>query len=185
MTMLFVSAKRWSSALLVVVFGLPVSALVQQTPAQAPTLADIARQKRAEKAKKVYTDEDMKAAEPMVATTDGVEAPKTADAPVKNNEAIAAAEAKLEDLKKHEAFYIRNIARFENSAKEATEAGDEGKLRIMTESVESARAELAKTAEDRAKAEKDLEEIKAAAAAAAAAPKKRPARKPAATTPKT
>lgn len=167
-------------SLVVVLLGTALAA--QANPNQAPTLADIARQKRAEKSKKVYTSEDMKAAEPMVAAAD-VEAKAVVPDVPKSNEAIAAAEAKLEDLKKHEAFYIRNIARFENSAKEATEAGDEGKLRIMTESLESARSELAKTTTDRTQAEKNLEEMKAAAAAAAV-PKKKPARKPGPATPK-
>lgn len=151
---------------------------------QQPTLADIARQKRAEKAKKVFTTEDMRAADAPAPPTEGAGTEKAATDPpadVKTSEAIAAAEAKVADLKDNEAFFTRNIARFEKSIADATEAKDEGKLRIMTETLESARADLAKTAAEREAAEKELEQAKAVAAAAAAAKARRkPARKPAA-----
>lgn len=185
-----VSTKRLTATSLMIVLIATAGASAQQSPAQAPTLADIARQKRAEKAKKVYTSEDMKAADATPPATAEATAPAGEAAPagsVRSNEALAAAQAKLEDLKGREAFYLRSITRFENSAKEAEAAGEEGKQRIMSEATEEARAELVKVAEDRAKAEADLEKLKAAqaaAAAAAAAPKKRPARRPAATTPK-
>ncbi len=190
------SVKHMTATVLMVLLAAAVGASAQQAPGQttnqAPTIADIARQKRAEKAKKrrTYTTEDMKAAE-AVAPAAEAPAPAAGAAPagsvVQSNEALAAAQAKLEDLKGREAFYLRSITRFEKSATEAAEAGEEGKQRIMTEATEEARAELVKVADDRAKAEQDLEKLKAAqaaAAAAAAAPKKRPARKPAATAPK-
>jgi hypothetical protein len=176
-------AKRVIAAALMVVLGVSVGASGQQVPApaanQAPTLADIARQKRAEKAKKVYSSEDLKAAE---VAAPAAEAPAAAGAApagsVQSNEAMAAAQAKLDDLKGREAFYLRSVTRFETSAKEAEAAGEEGKQRIMTEATEEARAELVKVADERAKAEQELEKLKAVqAAAAAAAAKRKPARK--------
>lgn len=173
--------KRVTATLLAVCMAAPLWAVPQQAPAQAPTIADIARQKRAEKARKVYNTEDMKAAAPEAPAAGAAPAEGAApEASVQSNEAMAAAEAKLEDLKRREGFYLRSITRFENSAKEAAAAGEEGKQRIMTEATEEARTELVTVAADRAKAEAELEQLKAAqAAAAAAAAKKKPTRRPA------
>jgi hypothetical protein len=179
--------RRVTATALTVLLTASIGAGAQQVPAQAPTLADIARQKRAEKSKRVYNTEDMKAAEIAPAAAEAAPAAEGA-APagsVQSNEAMAAAQAKIDDLKDREAFYTRSITRFENSAKEAEAAGEAGKQRIMTEATEEARTELVKVAADRAQAEQELEKLKASqAAAAAAAVKKRPARKPATAAPK-
>jgi len=150
--------------------------------AQQPTLADIARQKRAEKAKKVITSEDMKAAEEPLAPA--AEAPAAAGgegAAAPHDEALAAAQAKVDDLTDRVAFLNRNIARFQASVTQATEANDEGKKKMFEESLQDARNSLEASTQALAEAQKDLEAKKAAAAAAAAAKSKRkPVRKPAA-----
>lgn len=172
--------KRATATLLMAFMAAPLGAMAQQAPALPPTIADIARQKRAEKAKKVYHTEDMKAA---VAEAPPAEASGAAEAAppersVRANEALAAAQAKIDDLKDRESFYTRTISRFEKSATEAGEAGDTNKQRIMLESLESAKVEMAKVTADRTKADEELVKLKAAQAAAAAAAKKRPARRP-------
>ena len=161
-----------------------VMAFAQQSnPSQAPTLADIARQKRAEKAKKVFTSEDMKAAEAVpAAPAEGTgEAAKTATAAPKNPEEVAAAQAKVDDLRDREILLNKNIARFETSLSTATQEGNEDRAKSFQESIDAAKTALAEATQNRIAAEKALDDIKAAAAAAAA---KKPARKPAAPAPK-
>jgi hypothetical protein len=155
---------------------------------QAPTLADIARQKRAQKSKKVITSEDMKAApeEPAPATTEAEAVTEAKVAAPKSSEAIAAAEAKVADLRDRELLLNKNIARFETSMSKATEEGNEDRKKTYQESIDSAKASLETTTQQRIAAEKELDQMKveAAAAAGAAAARKKPARKPAASTPK-
>ena len=160
-------------------------ALAQQD--QAPTLADIARQKRAQKSKKVITSEDMKAApaEPAPAA----EAEGTAEAKpatIQSSEAIAAAQAKVEDIRYREMVLNRSIARFETSLAAAQQEGNEDRAKTYQESLDAAKASLAQATADRTVAEKNLDQMKAdaAAAAGAAAAKKKPARRPAPSTPK-
>lgn len=150
----------------------------QQAPNQAPTLADIARQKRSEKAKKVYTSEDMLAAPPMVEPAAAEATTEAKPMVVKSTEAVAAAEAKVADLRDREIMLNKNIARFETSMATASAEGNEERVKSFSESLESAKTSLATTTQQRAAAEKELDDMKAAAAAAAATAKK-PARKPA------
>lgn len=169
-----------AAALAVLVAGPAALAWAQ---AQQPTLADIARQRRAEKAnKKVITSEEMKTAEaPAAPAAEAAAAEGGEAAAPPHDEALAAAQAKVDDLTDRVAFLNRNIERFQASVVQATEANDEGKKRMFEESLESARQNLANSTEALAAAHKELEEKKAAAAAAAAPKtKKRPARKPAA-----
>lgn len=159
------------------------AAFAQQTPApnQAPTIADIARQKRAEKAKKVFTTEDMKPApaEAPPAEPEGTEATEKKAAAPQSSEAVAAATAKVEDLRYREIVLNKNIARFETSLNTATTEGNESRVKTFTESLDTARASLEATTQQRIAAEKELDDMKAAAAAAAAT-KKKPASKPSA-----
>ena len=153
----------------------------QSSPNQAPTLADIARQKRAQKAKKVYTSEEMKAAEeppPPAAAPEGASAPPSAP---KSTEAMAAAEAKVADLRDREILLNKNIARFETSMSTATQEGNEDRAKSFQESIDAAKTALADATKNRIAAEKELDDMKAAAASAAgaAAAKKKPAAKPA------
>jgi hypothetical protein len=155
-----------------------VLAWSQQAPNQAPTLADIARQKRSEKAKKVYTSEDMKAAPPMAEAAAPETTAEAKPMAPKSTEAMAAAEAKVADLRDREILLNKNIARFETSMATASAEGNEERVKSFGESLETARTALATTTQQRAAAEKELDDMKAAAAAAAATAKK-PARKPA------
>lgn len=153
-----------------------LAGLCQQQPAanQAPTLADIARQKRAEKAKKVFTSEDMKAAEPEPTPAAEEAADSAKPAKPQNDEALAAAQAKVEDLRNREIVLNRSIARFENSLAEARQQQNEDRVKTFTESIDQANASLAQVSTQLKAAEKDLMEMTAArAAATAAAPKKK------------
>lgn len=173
------------SVLLLTGFSLIISlmALAQQQPAQdqIPTLADIARQKRAEKAKKVFTSEDMKAAEPEpAAAAEGAGADgATKTAVPQNDEAIAAAQAKVEDLRYREVVTNKTLARLEGSLAQAQQEGNEDRVKSFTESIEQAKANLTDIGTQLKAAEQQLMEMKIAAATAAAT-KKKPAKKPAA-----
>jgi hypothetical protein len=158
-------------------------AVAQTAQGQPPTLADIARQKRAEKAKKVFTSEDMKAAEPEAPAPAATEAAASEAKPAapQSSEAVAAAEAKVADLRDREILLNKNIARFETSLAQATQEGNEDRAKSYGESLESAKASLAATSEQLKTAEKDLADMRAAAAAAGA--RKKPAKKPAAPAP--
>lgn len=175
------------SLMLLIGFCLAGIAAAAQTQAsgQAPTLADIARQKRAEKAKKVFTSEDMKAAEPTPEPAAAGE-PATDAAPKpgvpQNDEAIAAAQAKVEDLRYREITLNKTLARMENSLAQARQEENEERVKTFTESIDQTKAAIADAAAQLKVAEQELMDMraaKAAAAATAAAKKKaKPATKP-------
>lgn len=168
------------SLLVLAVFSLAtLFAWSQQAPNQAPTIADIARQKRAEKAKKVYTSEDLKAAEePPPAAAAAPEGATAKPAVAKSNEAIAAAEAKVADLRDREILLNRNIVRFEGSLATAQQEGNDDRVKTFTESIDAARAALAETTQKLRDAEKELGDMKAAAIAAESSKKKPAAKAP-------
>lgn len=169
------------SLMLLLGFCLAGLAAVAQTQAagQAPTLADIARQKRAEKAKKVFTSEDMKAAEPAPEPAAAAgEATEGAAKPAvpQNDEAMATAQAKVEDLRYREVTLNKTLARLENSLATARQEENEDRVKTFTESIDQTKATLADIGTQLKTAEQQLLEMKMAAAAAAAT-KKKPAKK--------
>jgi chromosome segregation ATPase len=121
----------------------------------------------------------MKAApeEPVAAATTEGEAGRAAKPAVpQSNEAIASAQAKVDDLRYREVVLNKNMARLEGSLATARQEENEDRVKTFTETIDSTKATLAATSEQLKAAEKELMDMRmAAAAAAATAPKKKAA----------
>ncbi|HUQ50103.1 MAG TPA: hypothetical protein VM056_05255 [Terriglobales bacterium] len=143
--------------------------------AGAPTLADLARKNRKAKSTKVITSEDMKAADPnaMPATVgqpgratnpgdaaadgakgEGKEAPPLG---AKRQEALAAAQAKVDQLKQLEEGLTMDVNKLETSIAE----GGEFRRNSLGDVLEKNKTELAETQKQRSEAEKQVEKLKA------------------------
>jgi ribosomal protein L29 len=173
------------SLLFVFVFGSLAVAQSAQQPSTAPTLADIARQKNANKAKKVITDEDIpeRPKEAAVAADGAGDAAGNESQPKKKTSAvnldeISAAQKKVDDLKDRESVLNKNLVKFQTSLETAEKEGNRSRVDTFTDSIEHAQGRLEELKKEREAAEQELASLKAAAEAAG---KKKPAKKKAST----